>query len=51
MLDAKPGFVEATAKKLAGQQFNDVINKRMVTFSERTIFRYYSDYKRMALTG
>lgn len=23
MLDAKPGFVEATAKKLAGQQFND----------------------------
>jgi len=51
MLDAQPGFVEATAKKLAGQQFNDVINKRMVTFSERTIFRYYSDYKKNGFDG
>jgi transposase InsO family protein len=51
MLDARPGFVEATAKKLAGQQFNDVVNKRMVTFSERTIFRYYSNYKKDGFDG
>ncbi|MDQ2087946.1 DDE-type integrase/transposase/recombinase [Herbivorax sp. ANBcel31] len=46
MLDAKPGFVEKTAKELAKKHFNDVVNKRLVTFSERTIFRYYSDYKK-----
>jgi transposase InsO family protein len=51
MLDAKPGFIEATAKKLSGQQFNDVLNKRMVTFSERTIFTYYSNYKRSGFDG
>ena len=44
MLDAQPGFVEATAKKLSRQQFNDVVNKQMVSFSERTIWKYYSDY-------
>ena len=51
MLDAKPGFIEATAKRLARQQFNDVLNKRMVTFSERTIFKYYSDYKKDGFDG
>lgn len=51
ILDAKPGFIEATAKKLANQQFNDVVNKRMVTFSERTIFRYYSNYKKYGFDG
>lgn len=51
MLDAKPGFIEATAKKLAKQQFNDVVNKRMVTFSERTIFKYYSNYKKHGFDG
>ena len=51
MLDAKPGFIEATAKNLAKQQFNDVVNKRMVTFSERTIFKYYSDYKKYGFNG
>lgn len=46
MLDAVPGTVEATAKRLATQKFNDVLNSRLVSFSERTIFRYYSDYKK-----
>lgn len=46
MLDAAPGTVEATAKRLATQKFNDVLNRRWVSFSERTIFRYYSDYKK-----
>lgn len=51
MLDAKPGFIEATAKKLAVQQFNDIVNKRLVTFSERTIFKYYSSYKKYGFDG
>lgn len=51
MLDAAPGFVEATAKRLSQQQFHDVLNKRMITYSERTIFRYYSDYKKNGFDG
>lgn len=50
MLDAPKGRIEATAKELAKRQFNDIVNKRMVKFSERTIFTYYSNYKNMALT-
>lgn len=51
LLDAKPGFVEATAKELAKREFNDVVNKRMVSFSERTIWKYYSDYKKEGFDG
>ncbi len=51
MLDAPKGFIEATAKKLAKRQFNDVVNKRIVTFSERTIFKYYSDYRKYGFDG
>lgn len=51
LLDAKPGFIESTARDLANRQFNDVVNKRMVSFSERTIFRYYSDYKKYGFDG
>ena len=51
MLDAKPGFIDATAKKLSRQQFNDVVNKRMISFSERTIFTYYSNYKKYGFDG
>lgn len=51
MLDAQSGFIDATAKRLSKKQFNDVVNKRMVTFSERTIFRYYSNYKKYGFDG
>lgn len=51
MLDAPKGFIEATAKRISKQQFNDVVNKRMVTFSERTIFKYYSNYKKYGFDG
>jgi len=51
MLDAPPGFVEATAKKLSQQKFHDVLNKQMVGYCERTIFRYYSDYKKHGFDG
>ncbi len=51
MLDAAPGFVEATAKKLSQQQFHDIVNKQMISYCERTIFRYYSDYKKHGFEG
>lgn len=51
MLDAQPGFIDSTAKKLSAQQFNDVVNKRLVTLSERTIYRYYTDYKKYGFDG
>lgn len=51
MLDAEPGFIEVTARSLAKRQFNDVVNKRMVSFSERTIFTYYSNYKKHGFDG
>ena len=51
LLDAKPGFIEATAKELAKKAFNDVVNRRMVTFSERTIWKYYSNYKKGGFEG
>jgi transposase InsO family protein len=51
MLDAQPGFIDSTAKRLAKQQFNDVINKRIITFSERTIFKYYSNFKKYGFDG
>lgn len=51
MLDAQPGFVEATAKKLSREQFNDVVNKQLVSFSERSIWKYYSDYRKYGFDG
>lgn len=51
MLDAAPGFVEATAKRLSQQRFHDVLNKRMIGYTERTIFRYYSAYKNQGFEG
>lgn len=51
LLDAEPGYIYSTAKKLAKQQFNDVVNKRIITFSERTIFTYYSNYKKHGFDG
>jgi putative transposase len=51
MLDAAPGFVGATAKKLSKQKFHDVVNKCMVSYSERNIFRYYSNYKKDGFDG
>ena len=51
ILDAPKGYIRSTAIKLSKQQFNDVVNKRIVTFSERTIFKYYSDYKKDGFEG
>jgi hypothetical protein len=46
MLDAPKGKINKTAKKLAKQKFNDVVNQKMVGFHERTIYQYYMDYKK-----
>jgi len=49
MLDAPKGYIRATAKNLANRQFNDVVNKRMVKFSERTIFTYSFELQKVWL--
>lgn len=51
MLDAPKGKVNATAKKLAKMEFNDLVNKRMVTFHSRTIYTYYMNYKKHGFDG
>lgn len=51
LLDAPPGQIDATAKRLSKQQFNDVMNKRMVTISERTIYKYYAAYRKDGFDG
>lgn len=51
LLEAEPGFVKSTAKKLADKKFNDIVNKRMVGFSVRTLFYYYSNYKKYGFDG
>ena len=51
MLDAKKGEIDATAKKLAQKKFNDVLNQKMVTFHERTIYEYYMNYKKEGFSG
>ena len=51
MLDAPPGKVHATAKRLAKKEFNDVLNSKIVSFHERTIYEYYMNYKKKGFKG
>lgn len=51
VLDADPGFIKSTIKKVSQQQFHDVLNKRLISYSERTIFRYYCEYKKHGFDG
>lgn len=51
MLEAPNGKVDATARELTGKQFNDVVKKRMVSFSYRTIYRYYMNYRKYGFDG
>lgn len=51
LLEAKPGTIEQTANTLAHKTFHDPVNKRIVTFSERTIFTYYGNYKKYGFEG
>ena len=51
MLDAPPGEINATAKRLAKKEFNDVLNSKKVSFHERTIYEYYMNYKKKGFKG
>jgi len=51
MLDAPKTLLRATAVELSNKQFNDFANKRMVSFSVRTLFRYYKAYKEHDFDG
>lgn len=51
MLDAPKGKIDATAKELTKQKFNDVVNKKIVSYSYRTIYRYYMNYKKDGFEG
>lgn len=51
ILDAKPGTVTETIKELSKKKFNDVVNKKMVSFSERTLYYYYSNYQKHGFDG
>ena len=41
MLGTAPGIVEATTKRLSQQSFYDVLNKRMISYTERTKFFFH----------
>ena len=51
MLNSPKGQIDATAKKLAQTEFNDLVNQRMVTFHYRTIYTYYMNYKKHGFEG
>ena len=51
MLNAPKGHINATARKLAKTEFNDVVNQKMVTFHYRTIYTYYMNYKKHGFDG
>lgn len=51
LLEAAPGTKRKTAYELSHKTYHDPINKRIVTFSERTIFTYYSNYKKYGFNG
>lgn len=51
MLNAAKGQIDATAKKLAKTEFNDIVNQKIVTFHYRTIYTYYMNYKKHGFEG
>lgn len=51
LIEAQPGTIRSIAYDLAHKTFHDPIHKRVVTFSERTIFTYYSNYKKNGFDG
>lgn len=51
LLEAKPGTIRKTAKELSQKVFNDPFNMCSKTIGERTIFTYYSNYKKYRFDG
>ena len=51
LLEAESGTIRKTAHSLSQTRFNDPVNKRTITFGERTIFTYYGNYKKYGFEG
>lgn len=51
MLEAPKGMVDKTAVELSKQKFNDVVNKKIVSYSYRTLYKFYSAYKTLGFDG
>lgn len=51
LMSAPPGKLTEKVRELAQRQFHDAVNKRIVTFSERTLFRLYKKYREAGFEG
>jgi putative transposase len=51
LIEAEAGTIRKTAHALSQTVFNDPVNKRTITFGERTIFTYYGNYKKYGFEG
>lgn len=51
LIEAEAGTIRKTAHMLSQTVFNDPVNKRTITFGERTIFTYYGNYKKYGFEG
>lgn len=51
LLEAAPGTIRRVAYDLAHTTFNDPVNRRVITFGERTIFTYYANYRKHGFEG
>ena len=51
LLEATPGTIRKIAYSLAHTTFNDPVNRRVITFGERTIFTYYANYRKYGFDG
>lgn len=51
LLEAKPGTIRKTATEISQKVYNDPVNRKTVTFGERTIFTYYANYRNHGFEG
>ena len=51
LLDAEAGTIRKTAFDIASKTYNDPISQKTIKISERTIFTYYSNYKKYKFQG
>lgn len=51
LIEAEPGTIRKTAYDIAHKVFNDPVNKKTITFGERTIFTYYANYRKYGFEG
>jgi len=51
LIEAEPGTIRKTAYDIAHKTYNDPVNRKIITFGERTIFTYYANYKKYGFDG